>query len=92
MRTYPKIISLQSHNRYNENVELKQIKGKKYKFVSEDDYLRLTFEEDNKTIHAVDPSDGPFLCIGYSLDDNFIVDKIYHSLTHQCIVVVIKQK
>lgn len=92
MRIYPKTISLKTHNRYNEDVRLEQIEGNKYKFICDDDYIGATFAEDNKTITAIDPSGGPFLSIGYIVTDKFAVERIYHSITHQCFVVILKQK
>lgn len=56
------------NNRYNSNLWLEHIENKLWTIKSEnkDDLygLRLIFENDNKTIHAIDPSGGPFLNVG----------------------------
>lgn len=65
------------YNRYNEKVFLEQITGNKFKLVyPKDSLLRVIYSEDNKTIMAVDPSGGPFLCINYIVEDNLKVSKI----------------
>lgn len=65
------------YNRYNEKVFLEQIKDNKFKLVyPKDNILRVIYSEDNKTIMAIDPSGGPFLCVNYIIEENLKVSKI----------------
>lgn len=48
-----------------------------YSLVIEED---ITFRviSDNNNIRAIDPSGGPFICVGYEVDD-YVVEKIYRN-------------
>ena len=37
-------------------------------------HIRIGFEDDNKTICMIDPSDGPYLTIGTKIGQDFIID------------------
>lgn len=56
-------IDLKSYNRYREEVYLDPISENKYRLISPYNY-RVIFNEDGKTIYALDPSGGPFLSVG----------------------------
>lgn len=74
-------------NRYREKVYLEQDDNGDWWFTGDDKsfaYHRVIFSEDgSRKIHAVDPSGGPYLCIGYVIDNKtvtnieFIKDKGY---------------
>lgn len=60
------------YNRYGDKVYLEQEDNGDWFFRGDGsafDHHRVIFEEDNKTIHAVDPSGGPYLAIGTLLSD-----------------------
>ena len=65
-------------NRYGEHVYLEQDDNGDWWFTSDDKsfaYHRVIFSEGSSDkIHAVDPSGGPFLCIGYIVGDKTVTD------------------
>lgn len=67
-------------NRYGYNVFLKHVDGDNWLFDGDNDafeYHRLIYEHgEDKKIHAVDPSGGPYLSIGYIVDGDKAVTNI----------------
>lgn len=80
----------QCSNRYGEDVHLERIVDNQYKLVCEDETIGVTFEPDNKTIKAVDPSGGPYLEVGTFVSPGVKIVGIKHSLKHQGIVLTLK--
>jgi len=60
-------------NRYNANIWLEHIDADLWQLKSTDpselNYMRVGYEDDNKTIAFIDPSGGPFINIGYEIND-----------------------
>lgn len=66
---------IQLYNRYGLDVHLEELEDDKWIFTGEDDafeYHRVIFEKGHKELHAVDPSGGPYLCIGYVVEDKTV--------------------
>ena len=65
-------------NRYREHVYLEQDDNGDWWFTGEEGafaYHRVIFSEgDDHKIHAVDPSGGPFLCVGYIIGDKTVTN------------------
>ena len=65
-------------NRYREKVYLEQDDNGDWWFTGDGkalDYHRVIFSEDGShKIHAVDPSGGPYLCIGYVADNKTVTN------------------
>lgn len=65
-------------NRYREHVYLEQDDNGDWWLAGDGNalaYHSVIFSEDgSRKIHAVDPSGGPFLCIGYVVGDKTITD------------------
>ena len=71
---------IQLPNRYGYDVHLEQIEGDQYLFDGDNnafEYHRVIFEKSPDEIHAVDPSGGPYLSIGYVVGKQ-TVTKIVH--------------
>ena len=70
-------------NRYNANIWLEHIDKDLWELKSQKpedlQYMRIIFEDDNKSVYAVDPSGGPFLSIGtiVGFEDKYIVKEIF---------------
>jgi hypothetical protein len=45
-----------------------------HKYILE--HMRVGLGEDNKTIEMIDPSGGPYITLGYKLNNEFIIDSI----------------
>lgn len=70
-------------NRYRAKVSLIKVGDNMYKLNAgnqNDDYMRIGLRDgytwEDKEYEFIDPPGGPFLCIGYKLDDNTEVDRI----------------
>ena len=68
-------MTINLYNRYGDKVYLEYLKDNKWvlKFGSENQssYCRVIYnvkEDDTRTINAVDPSGGPYLCVGYVVE------------------------
>lgn len=57
-------------SRYREEHVLKHVYGKTYVFIPKGGYMRIGYFDDNETIAFVDPSGGPFLHVGSTLEEN----------------------
>lgn len=57
-------------SRYREKHVLKHLYDNTYVFLPKDGYMRAGYFDDNKTIAFVDPSGGPFLHVGTTLEEN----------------------
>ena len=70
------------HNRYHSDIWLEHIENDLWYInsKSEEDlsYMRIIYNEDNKSIYAIDPSGGPFLYVGAKIDD-YIIKEFYLS-------------
>lgn len=58
-------------NRYNEKYKLVYKQGNEYKFEGDTDYLRVGSREGDdsfKSIHFIDPSGGPMLVVGGTIE------------------------
>ena len=73
------------HNRYHSDIWLEHI-GNDLWYInskSEEDlnYMRIIYNEDNKSIYAIDPSGGPFLSVGtiVGFEEKYIIDEIFPS-------------
>ena len=70
-------------NRYNASIWLEHIDEDLWQLKCEDSkdlqYMRFIYEEDNKSIYAIDPSGGPFLSIGtvVGFEEKYIIDEIF---------------
>ena len=70
-------------NRYNANIWLEHIDKDLWELKSQKpedlQYMRIIFEDDNKSVYAVDPSGGPFLSIGtiVGFEEKYIVKEIF---------------
>ena len=70
-------------NRYNVNIWLEHIDKDLWELKSQKpedlQYMRIIFEDDNKSVYAVDPSGGPFLSIGtiVGFEEKYIVKEIF---------------
>ena len=68
------------HNRYHSDIWLEHIENDLWYInsKSEEDlsYMRIIYNEDNKSIYAIDPSGGPFLSVGAKIDD-YIIKEFY---------------
>lgn len=65
-------------NRHGYSVTLNQIKDNDYLISGDKDafyYFRVIYDEKNKNVKAVDPSGGPFISVGFEVN-NQVVDKI----------------
>lgn len=66
-------------NRDGANLKLVSEDSKLWKFQVDDkhswvlEYMRMGFENDNKTISFIDPSGGPYLSRGQRLDNDYII-------------------
>ena len=63
-------------NRYGDHVYLEQDDSADWWFRGDFTYLREIYDVDNnhRRIKAVDPSGGPFLCIGYIIGDKTVTN------------------
>ena len=65
-------------NRYREHIYLEQDDNGDWWLTGDGNalaYHRVIFSEDGShKIHAIDPSGGPFLCIGYVVGDKTVTD------------------
>lgn len=86
--TYPEKIVL--HSRDPKDHYLEKIDRGNYKLVCGIDFVRVIFEEDNKTINAIDLPGGPMVCVDEQIEEGLKIKKIYHSLHHQGIVIVLE--
>lgn len=62
-------------NRYGYDVHLEHIDGDKYLFDGDNDafeYHRVIFDKEPSKPHAVDPSGGPYLSLGYVVGDKTV--------------------
>lgn len=70
-------------NRYNANIWLEHIDKDLWELKSQKpedlQYMRIIFEDDNKSVYAVDPSGGPFLSIGtiVGIEEKYIIKEIF---------------
>jgi hypothetical protein len=70
-------------NRYNANIWIEHIDEDLWQLKAEHPedlrYMRLIYEDDNKTIYAVDPSGGPFLSLGtiVGFEEKYIIEEIF---------------
>lgn len=70
-------------NRYSANIWLEHIDKDLWELKSQKpedlQYMRIIFEDDNKSVYAVDPSGGPFLSIGtiVGFEEKYIVKEIF---------------
>ena len=70
-------------NRYNASIWLEHIDEDLWQLKSQKpedlQYMRFIYEEDNKSIYAIDPSGGPFLSIGtiVGFEEKYIIDEIF---------------
>jgi hypothetical protein len=70
-------------NRYNANIWLEHIDKDLWELKSQKpedlQYMRIIFEDDNKSVYAVDPSGGPFLSINtiVGFEEKYIVKEIF---------------
>ena len=51
---------------------------------------RLIFEEDNETIKAFDPQGGPFMSIGYKVNNKYKISKIHRDETTKRLLVTLE--
>lgn len=69
-------------NRDGADLKLVNIDENLWKFTVDEnhkyvlDFLRLGLGEDNKTIEMVDPSGGPYMTLGYKLNENLMISVI----------------
>lgn len=70
---FPEEINLD--NRYDDKVILKHINGNKYELVLSSLYCSVIGNTEKP--HAVDPSGGPFVSIGFKATENLRVSNIY---------------
>jgi hypothetical protein len=70
-------------NRYSANIWLEHIDKDLWELKSQKpedlQYMRIIFEDDNKSVYAVDPSGGPFLSINtiVGFEEKYIVKEIF---------------
>lgn len=70
-------------NRYNANIWLEHIDKDLWELKSQKpedlQYMRIIFEDDNKSVYAIDPSGGPFLSINtiVGFEEKYIVKEIF---------------
>ena len=70
-------------NRYNANIWLEHIDKDLWELKSQKpedlQYMRFIYEDDNKSVYAVDPSGGPFLSINtiVGFEEKYIVKEIF---------------
>ena len=68
----PDILELPARGETDNHLE--RISGTdKWKLVTQHGSARFIFGEDNQTIEAVDPSDGPFMSLGYTIGKYMLV-------------------
>lgn len=69
------------HNRYNANIWIEHIDEDLWQLRSEKpedlEFLRVGYEDDNKTINFVDPSGGPFMSVGYQFNEEYKLAEIF---------------
>jgi len=69
------------HNRYNANIWIEHIDKDLWQLKSEKtedlEYLRVGYEDDNKTINFIDPSGGPFMSVGYQFNKEYKLAEIF---------------
>ena len=69
------------HNRYNANIWIEHIDADLWQLRSEKpediEFLRIGYENDNKTINFVDPSGGPFMSVGYQFNEEYKLAEIF---------------
>lgn len=72
--------SIKLYNRYNSDIRLEYISKDLWQLKSKDDddlnYMRFIYEDD-KTLHAVDPSGGPYLAVGSVVGDKYKIVEIF---------------
>ncbi len=51
---------------------------------------RLIYGEDNETIEAFDPQGGPFMRIGYQVNDKYKISKIHRDETTKRLLVTLE--
>ena len=85
------------HSNYNQIKKLERISDNKYKIVSkwidhpdENPYLRIGYDFATNEIKYVDLCGGPFISVGFTLQDGCVVDHFDHD-DFENIVVVIKE-
>lgn len=70
-------------NRYSANIWLEHIDKDLWELKSQKpedlQYMRIIFEDDNKSVYAIDPSGGPFLSINtiVGFEEKYIVKEIF---------------
>ena len=70
-------------NRYSANIWLEHIDKDLWELKSQKpedlQYMRIIFEDDNKSVYAVDPSGGPFLSINtiVGFEEKYMVKEIF---------------
>lgn len=71
------------YNRDGADLKLVSEDGKLWKFQVDDkhswvlEYMRMGFENDNKTINFIDPSGGPMLSRGQRLNEHYIIQGFF---------------
>lgn len=75
--------NIKLNNRYNAKIWLEHINEDLWQLKSENhkdlQYMRFIYEDDNKTIYAIDPSGGPFMSLGtiVGFEKKYIIDEIF---------------
>lgn len=74
--------SIELYNRYHSKLWLEFVEDNKWILKGDDNamhYHRIGYERNNATINFVDPSGGPFLSVGSTIEDNKKIKSIERS-------------
>jgi len=77
-----KINNIKLYNRYGAKLWLEHINEDLWQLKADNpedlEYMRVIYEDDNKSIHAIDPSGGPYLSLRtiVGFEEKYIIDEI----------------
>lgn len=69
----PDILELPARGETDNHLEKILGEDNKWRLITEIENVRLIFGKDNQTIEAVDPVDGPFISLGYTIGKYMVV-------------------
>lgn len=69
----PDILELPARGEIDNHLEKIQGEEDKWKLVTDLGNIRLIFGEDNQTIEAIDPVNGPFISLGYTIGKYMVI-------------------
>lgn len=69
----PDILELPARGETDNHLEKILGEDNKWRLITEIENVRLIFGKDNQTIEAVDPVDGPFISLGYTIGKYIVV-------------------